>query len=295
MIAFMGPVVAELGWEVMTIQAQFRYAAKSYHKVIVCSFPESEFLYADFADCFIPHSERIRALKWYDDGVIKSVRYKWPFDYPQADCVYVKPERHYNNKKREYISYGVNESIMTYDYLIHARNIFKGGIKNYNEWQWEIVTNGLSGSIASIGQAPDWYIHGTDDLRGIDMDILTRYMAGARCVIGGSSGVMHLATLCKAPIVTWGDQRTYFNKTLDIRYKEDWNPFHTPVEFIFTDLEWKPDPMEVVAAVSRIEKEIAGGWQFRNAESDKNQTQGDRGEGTTGNSQSDNQAAEGDG
>ena len=264
MIAFMGPVVAELGWEVMTVQAQFRYAAHEYDKVIVCSFPESEFFYADFADCFLPHSERIRMLKWYDDEAIGGIRYAWPLAIAKSDCIHVKAERHYNNKKREYIPYGVDAPIYGYDYLIHARNIIKGEIKNYSEWQWEIVANRLDGNIASVGHAPDWHIAGTDDLRGIDMDILTRYMAGARCVIGGSSGVMHLATLCKSPIVTWGDQRTYFNRTLDIRYKEDWNPFGSAVEFIFTDLEWKPDPMEVVAAVARIEKEVQGGWQFRN-------------------------------
>jgi ADP-heptose:LPS heptosyltransferase len=248
MIAFCGPVIAELGWEIITLQSYFRALSKHFDKTYVCSFPDSRFLYDDFCHEFIPHLHPTRALNWWDKENIEGVRYNVPDDVTHC----VKPVREYRNNSRKFIKYGVRAPISTYDYLIHPRHISKGAAKNYTIELWDRIIAGLhkrGALVASIGKDPDWHIEGTDDLRGIDGDLLTRYMAGCKCVIGGSSGVMHLATLCLAPIVVWGDSRTYFNETLERRYSITWNPFGSPVRFIFDD-DWKPDPERVLEAVS---------------------------------------------
>ena len=43
------------------------------------------------------------------------------------------------------------------------------------------------------------------------MDII----AGAKVVVGVSSGIMHLAMACGTPVVVWGDSRTYFGEILE--------------------------------------------------------------------------------
>ena len=248
-IVYCGPVIAEFGWEVMTIQPYFRAASEPFDKVYVCSFPGMEFLYADFCDVFLTHRHPGRALKWWDEEAMAKVEY----EIPAGVTFHMKPVRQYRNDGRLFIPYGTKDPISTYNYIIHARNIQKGSVKNYNYDCWQEVVKMLDGNIASVGKYPDRHIPGTDDLRGVDGDVLVRYMAGARCVIGGSSGVMHLATLCNAPIVTWGDSRTYFYETLEKRYTETWNPFRSPVKFIFSD-NWQPGPDVVVEAVDKIRK-----------------------------------------
>lgn len=247
-IAFFGPCIAEAGWEFITIQSYFREAAKSFDATYVCSFPESEFLYTDFCTGFIPHRHHGRALKWWDEEAVQAVQFHMPKEIESKITHHIRAPRDYRSEARAFIQYGTDQPISTYDYLIHPRNLSRGSSKNYRLEHWEQVVDGLEGSVASIGRDPDWHVKETDDLRGIDGDVLCRYMAGCKCVIGGSSGVMHLAMLCCAPIVTWGDSRTYFNETLEKRYKETWNPFKTPVEFIFDD-EWEPVPKVILDTV----------------------------------------------
>ena len=247
-IAYCGPVIAEFGWEVITIQSYYRAVCENFDKIYVCSFPEAAFLYEDFCDVFIPHKHH-RCLKWWENEHLVNVQ----FEIPDDATFHVRPVRQYRNAARKFIPYGVKEPISTYNYLIHARNIRKGVSKNYKYEDWCEVVKMLDGSVASVGKYPDSHIPGTDDLRGVAGDVLVRYMAGARCVIGASSGVMHLAALCDVPLAVWGDKRTYFSETLEKRYTETWNPFNVPVKFVF-DERWNPEPMAVIEAINEIER-----------------------------------------
>ena len=76
-------------------------------------------------------------------------------------------------------------------------------------------------------------------------------MGGAEYVIGGSSGVMHLACLCGPKVITWGDSRTYFGETLEKRYKETWNPLDAEVHFLFDD-NWCPAPNEITKLIGGV-------------------------------------------
>lgn len=240
-VAYFGPWYGEFGWELFGFQAWCRRESKKYNKSYVCSFPGMAPLYEDFAE-FIPHNHSGRALDWRD---ITKIAYTLPND---VTC-HVKPfKRFLHCKDQDFIQYGTDKPIRDFRYLIHPRNLLKGTSKNYRLALWEDVVRDLDGPVASVGREPDWHIEGTTDLRGISLDQLMRYMAGCGCVIGQSSGVMHLATLCGAKIVVWADDRTYFGRTLNERYKEIWNPFGTEVEYI-SHPEWTPDPREVIHRV----------------------------------------------
>jgi len=241
--AFFGPWYGELGWELMTWQAYCRAEAKKYDKVYVSSFASMEPLYWDFADEFIPHRHPTRALDWRD---ISSIDY----DMPEGIDVHIEPHKQYKVPSQDFIQFG-DEPMRAFACLIHARNISKGSSKNYPQELWEELAAKLPGRVASVGTASDLCIQGTEDLRGIPLNALANYMAGSLVVIGQSSGVMHLATLCGTSLVVWGDEKTYFGETLEKRYKETWNPLGAQVEFIFDD-KWQPPPQEVLRVVHDI-------------------------------------------
>ena len=246
--AFFGPWVGELGWELMAWQGFCRFEARNFDKVYVCSFPDMEFLYQDFADEFIPHDYPNRKLDFEN---IDDVEFELPVD---IDAHY-KPFKTYKVPDQHFIQYGSKlPKSFVFDILIHARNI-RIAHKNYPEEKWEQIVNGIqevlnTDSIASIGQIPDLHIKGTKDLRGIPLGDLCDSMANSQVVIGGSSGVMHLATLCNTPIIVWGDRRTYFNETLETRYRKTWNPFSSEVHFLYDD-KWQPDPQAVIITTTK--------------------------------------------
>jgi hypothetical protein len=250
--AFFGPWVGEFGWELMAWQGFCRLKAKEYDKVYVSSFPDMEYLYHDFVDEFIPHNCPNRKQEFGDIADVK-----WELRLSDADLAWIDsftPFKEYRVPDQHFIQYGEQSSERSsYDVLIHARNI-RFAHKNYPEKKWEEIVNGIqevlkTDRIASIGKAPDLHIANTYDLRGVPLNNLCDRMASSKVVIGGSSGVMHLATLCNTPIIVWGDRRTYFNETLEKRYTKTWNPFGSEVSFVFTNKIWQPDPHEIINIV----------------------------------------------
>lgn len=243
-VALYGPWIGELGWELITWQAWCRKKSREFDKSYACSFPDMEPLYKDFAT-FIPHDHEGRALDWHKPENMEKAHFEIPDDVTDKFVPFKK-----YRVEGEFIKFGDSQRKgHPFKYLIHARGIGRGS-KDYPIDLWEKIVSGLPlYSVASVGTERDHHIRGTEDLRTVGLENLMGYLAGATCVIGQSSGVMHLATLCGAPIIVWGDSKTYFNETLDIRYKHTWNPFKTPVEFIFDD-NWKPDPHKIIDCVS---------------------------------------------
>jgi len=238
-VAYFGPWYGEFGWELLTWQAYCRYKSRGYDKSYVSSFPGMEMLYDDFAE-FIPHTIPKRALDWRS---LKGIVYNIPGDA----TVQVPPHKKYRVEEQEFIPFG-KDPISKFDWLIHPRNVTKGSNKNYPKSLWDVLVSKLPGIGATIGTQEDLHIDGTEDLRGISLVELVNYMTGSSVVIGQSSGVMHLAALCKVPTVVWGDQKTYFGETLEKRYKDTWNPFKSKVVFIFEDF-WRPTPDVITASV----------------------------------------------
>lgn len=244
-VGFLGPWIGEFGWELMSWQGWCRRIAKNFNKVYACSFPDMEYLYKDFAT-FIPHKHPKRQLDWKD---VTQVEIELPNDVTQQ----VVPFKQYRVKEQSFVKFGWpgdREHLAKSDILIHARGINKGG-KNYPIERWEVLVEKINetlesfGVVASIGSTSDMHIKGTTDCRGMALEALCNYISQARMIVGQSSGVMHLASLCGTPHIVWGDSRTYFGETLEQRYKTTWNPFHTPSHFIFDD-NWDPNPEIVV-------------------------------------------------
>ena len=242
-VVLFGPWIGELGWELMTWQSWCRKKAKNYDKAYVCSFPDMKPVYEDFAT-FIPHGYKTRHFRMHR-RFLERVNYQRPDDVTD----YIAPFIRYETDG-EFIKYGNPNA--KYRYLIHARNKKdEKADRNYPVNLWEELVINLQGTVASIGTGKDYHITGTDDLKGISLDKLMDYMAGCELVIGGSSGIMHLACLCGAKRIVWHGSGNFIGGRDGInRYRDVWNPFQTKTVIISG---WKPNPLEVVNEIKKTE------------------------------------------
>lgn len=239
-IAFGGPFYGEFGWEIMTWQSHLRKLSREYDKMYISTFPGVEALYRGF-HCeteFLPHSHPGRAQDWRDLDAIE-------FEIPDDVTFHIKPIKQYETDG-DYIQYG-SPVDRSKEILFHARAIPNIPFKNYAPEKWaEVASNFPAG--ASIGTKDDLHIPGTEDLRGIPLQELMDCISGAQVVVGQSSGVMHLASMCGTRQVVWADNKTYFGRPLAMRYREDWNPLSTPVSWVDAEA-WDPEPDDIIKAI----------------------------------------------
>lgn len=239
-IGFAGPWVGEFGWEIMTWVPYLRKLSRDYEKMYISTFPGMEALYTGF-HCeveFIPHGITERTDDWmnvatnYPEGLSDVTDYFTMIKQYKVDG--------------EYVRYG-SPVIPDVGVLFHARGIEKGSFKNWGCDKWEQLAKEFPGVI-SIGSGADLCVSGTRSFTNMDLAALMDVIASAAIVIGQSSGLMHLASMCGTPQLVWADNKTYFNERLETRYKETWNPFHTRVTWVNCD-NWNPDPEQILDAL----------------------------------------------
>lgn len=250
------PYQGEMGWEIATIVPYYRYVAQKFNKAYVTSFPGMEALYEDFAE-FKSHGSNNRTLNYpkryrlYKEAIYKkygnAIWYQeepaWFIDSPGTFKKLAKIPSFLTNIKKD--DFGSNFAI-----LIHSRGIKRKASINFNRWE-KIIKYFTGLKIASIGTLEDMHVPYTIDGRGINLHDLMNYMAGCKCVVGVSSGVMHLAAFCGAPIVVWGDNRTYYWETLETRYKKTWNPFGNEVFYMKTE-NFQPNIDTIIKGISNF-------------------------------------------
>ncbi len=115
----------------------------------------------------------------------------------------------------------------------------------------ELLVQGFT--IGCIGGPDNYHIPGTIDLRGKSLERQCSAIAGAKVVLGPSSGPMHLASLCKTPHVVWynrPDQTSSY-----ARYRDHWNPFNTPHVYLRQQV---PTPIEITEAVVKLKEQSYG-------------------------------------
>lgn len=248
------PWAGEFGWELCWWNPMTRYYAQQYDYTTVAAPESSRYLY-EFADTFIPLQTKGIT---YWEGELKS-------DLPvvQADF-YLTPEtefaRHKNepdriSTKRLWRSLAPKHPVYQADILCAFRSrkyigSYHVAGKEYpinlcQEIVDKLIDEGLS--VACFGGSDNYCPGGAKDLRGWSLEKQCSAIAAAKCVIGPSSGPIHLASLCKCPHVTW---ITSVHHTLRKRYEKLWNPFDTPIRFICHNR--LPYPTEVMRKVKDL-------------------------------------------
>lgn len=241
-VAFAGPCIMEFGWEIMTWVPYLRKLSHDYEKMYISTFPGMEALYTGF-HCevvFQPHEYPDRTDDWMNPVIAPT-----PLQVPDDVTCVLKMIKQYK-VDGEYVRYGspVEKDVAV---LFHARGIDKGSFKNWPAEKWEVLAKEFPGA-KSIGSGKDLYVFDTTDSMSLPLYRLINVIASAAIVIGQSSGVMHLASLCGTPQLVWADNKTYFNEPLEKRYKETWNPFNTRVTWIDCD-NWNPEPQQILDAL----------------------------------------------
>jgi hypothetical protein len=189
---------------------------------------------------FLPHEYQKRTDDWMNPVIAPS-----PSAIPNDVTCVLKMIKEYR-VDGEYVRYG-SPVIKDVSVLFHARGIEKASFKNWGRDKWEQLAKEFPGAI-SIGTKDDLHVAGTRDCRGIELGKLMDLIASAALVIGQSSGVMHLASLCGTPQLAWGDHKAYFGESLEKRYKQTWNPFGTRVTWNRCS-NWNPDPQQILDAL----------------------------------------------
>tara|TARA_Y100001973_G_C5185154_1_gene327357 strand:- start:213 stop:1001 length:789 start_codon:yes stop_codon:yes gene_type:complete len=257
---FAGPWVGEFGWELFCWQGVLRRYSKvkKFDRVIISGRDINKFLYEDFCNEYIPYSPgEYQPDSFFNRGET--------VDYPMPDpgMTYIPPNHcltHYTPSEiedgsiwrpkleQDFVKYG--EKIDTdIDVLIHARYTNKN---NTNDRNWnvdnfnEVVSKFNNLKFASIGlKSASYHVEGTLDLRGLDLKELANYMASSKLIIGPSSGPMHFASLCGLNQVSWGVENNRY------RYKKDWNPHNTLVEYIGSE-DWNPHIHDVINKMEKL-------------------------------------------
>jgi hypothetical protein len=255
-----GPWVGEFGWELYAWQGYVRALSRHFAKTTVISRPNSEYLYADFADTFIPYTPSgglADAFFMHDFDLNASLRniiqeHRVPTN---SDTTLFIPRRLGNPPYThhsipievgqfsivpEYHMYGAKRNISRYDYLFHIRDRKLREEDNWAPEKWDQL-KALLGDDKKIGcigtKSQSGLVEGATDLRDLSLEETCTIIKGARAVFGPSSGPMHLTSLCGVPHVVWSvkDQ---------IRYTENWNPFNTPILYL-NEQGWRADPQFV--------------------------------------------------
>ncbi len=242
------PWVGEFGWELCWWNPMVRYYSMQYSHTTVAAPESSKYLY-EFADTFIPLQTQGFS---YWEGKLEGNPPVVDSDFvlePEKEFARYKGEPDYVSTKRLWRPLSPKNPIYKADILCAFRppkyidsNKVQG--KEYPIAECQKLVDMLisqSLSVACFGGVDNYCPNGAIDLRGKLLSEQCSAIAGAKCVVGPSSGPIHLASLCKCPHVTWIAST---HNTLENRYTKLWNPFYTPVRFVCHSR--LPSPNEVM-------------------------------------------------
>jgi ADP-heptose:LPS heptosyltransferase len=252
-----GPWIGEFGWELMEWQGYVRWRRQFYKETYVITYSNREYLYEGchvfehdlkLKDSGFDIGSRDRAL--VRSLVERCVRYHQidSFDLFTPEQTLSRLKR----RKQKFIKfYEPPMDERRFDILFHFRDFERadGDAKNLSRsCADEIVQWCLSQalSVACIGYPTLAYCpKGAVDRRTMKLREDVATICSATLVVGGSSGPMHLSSLCGTPILVW------IGPPSDVeRYISYWNPFQSKV-YVLTDKTFNP-PSDMI--IRRIEE-----------------------------------------
>lgn len=268
-VLFAGPFVGEFGWELFCWQGFIRRLSRKYASTIVATRPDRKFIYDDFAEValnYYPATEQTNNAKCKGDVLpddyydkIRALADRIDFDiipsqvrlihWSSSKGYYATNKKYIDSPEQEFRMYGPQDMKHAH-VVIHARDTHKmrSGGRNWAHEKWDLLCEHVSqvAPVFAIGTKQGSYCPPTaGDLRGHDMRVVCMVLSTARLVMGGSSGPMHLAALCNAPMFVWSHP---VNRR---RYLEDWNPFGVDVTF-YDEEGWNPSLKKIMVMTDSL-------------------------------------------
>jgi len=250
-----GPWIGEFGWELFSWQAYCRSVASRFDFVAIVARTGHDYLYSDFCNAYftvdpppdgVPESFKNSAIdsivqpdfvlhklaEVIGKEKIESMEWTWmqpscignpPYDHPHASVII----NGIGEFKPNYKLYrgSLESSDKPVDIIFHARNRQIRSHENWSVSKWSELANTLDPNlkIGCVGtKNSSFLIEGTTDYRDLPLKRVTGLLRHASCIVGPSSGPMHLAALSGCPQVWWTDNP---NKNFP-RYMYMWNPFN---------------------------------------------------------------------
>lgn len=233
-----GPFLGEFGWELFCWQAKLRLLSKNYEETFVLCRKGHEILYKDFArvndmdmpyvncDCGHDNTYAVVPANKGECGYNK----KWTSQQCRAKGFF----------RQDFIQLGKKtRGVPTV--LIHARSRTHRGGDNWGLAKYIKLVDMLHAADIKVGAIGLRQL--TEDLdvdtdyRDKPLDRVCNLLATTKCLVGTSSGPLHLAALCKTPHVVFTGRGNL------ARYNCHWNPFRTP--FRLPPGDWHPTPLAV--------------------------------------------------
>ena len=267
-ILIAGPYTGEFGWELMGWQGWVRKLRRKYDSTIVISYANSEYLYEECQ--FYPHSIELRnssygygclpeearliavnncarelgisSYDWFSHHMLK-----WPVKILLGGQEFIK-------------YYEPPANGIKFDIVFHFRDFHRddGDQKNLDRRSADEIISWARNyfSIACIGDPDLSYCPcGAIDKRSRFLKETIRTICSARLVVGGSSGPMHLSSLCGIPILVW------IGPPADIeRYLSYWNPLRSKV-FVLTDQTFKPPTSIIIEKIETLFNHDLTRWE----------------------------------
>lgn len=252
---------SEFGFEVALWQANARERARNYDRVIVGCVPTSEALYQDFADEFwsIPPDHNTSGLSRMDGSHTSIIR-SFTKQVLREGADWMQPSR-LKPATTGFIRFGSVRPWLKFDVVVHAREMVKGthGGDRRRCWRpeawdqlgWTLESLGLKTACIGLPEVAV-RIPLASDFRGCPLDLTMDLLRSSRCLIGQTSGPIHLGMLCECPAVVWTDTKHRCGYTgltnVDLLLR-DWNPFGTPVTIIHG---WDPDIGDILNKIKAV-------------------------------------------
>jgi len=243
---------SEFGWELMSWQGFVRKQAPKHSHVVVVTTAGLEPLYAGVNAEFITHDVPMGRDCWWGFDVADTRKFKRhttgvaatanALKRKYGSVTYLKQSKYIPIQDQTFVKYG-NSDANSADVIVHARRKKNrpGSCYDIHNWPqptWDAVANHLVSqglSVAAVGTKTHAMLPaGCTDLRGLALPATSDAIAGAKCMLGPSSGPMHLAALCGTRHIVWGRNiRTKMLGAMNVdRYTHLWNPFSTPCTYI---------------------------------------------------------------
>lgn len=260
------PYAGEFGWELMNWQGRVRYLARhgGFERVIVAAAPGRRALYEgsgiEFRAVMVPalpgtanEDHRI-----FDDGTrLPAERIREPMERAvegisaaagefEILCPPLDGRLWPTTTQWQMFCELRRQRPLATDVVLVDRRRSSAVERNLSEAWWDELDEALSRK----GLRVERYAH--------DVSSAIEQLSGARLAIGGSTGGLHLASLCRCPHYVWGCDSSHRWTALRMsnrqRYQTFWNPLGTPV--VYDECGWTPSVGHVVdqtlSALGRI-------------------------------------------
>lgn len=236
---FAGPWLGEFGWELCQWQGHVRYLAKTggFNRVVVCSYEGHSGMYKDFMTEFVPvpaivakysTNRDMLNVKGCPTSVLATLPRYFASYYKECELIAAPTSVDIPYCQQLWANWSTPAVVDPMLIALVKRDRAYAARRNWHSDKWDELKMKLEGAGFNVVYVPSSW------------DDSLRMFSTCSLAVGGSTGGMHLASLCKCPYFVWGN---FHDGDMADRYYRRWNPHSTPL--VVGDIGWDPSVGDV--------------------------------------------------